>query len=164
MGKLTGKVKKASLAEEIQQARPFEGVQQEAYLSILRTAAELSRQTAVFLKDYGLTAAQFNVLRILRGAGVSGLCRHEIAERMVTAMPDVSRLLDRMEKLGWIARERSAKDRREVSTVITPAGLEKIAGLDKPMQRLHEKQFDGVEKGKLKKLAGTMATIRERVS
>ena len=159
-----GKLKKGSLAEEIQQTRPFDGVQQEAFISILRTAAELSRGTTTFLKEYGVTPAQFNVLRILRGAGAEGLCRHEIAERMVTAMPDVSRLLDRMEKLGWIARERSTKDRREVSTVITPQGLEKIAGLEKPIQRLHEEQFERIEKGKLKKLIATMAAIRERIS
>jgi len=157
------KGKKASLAEQIQQTRPFEGVQQEAFLNLLRTSEELAHWTGRFLKEHGLTHAQFNVLRILRGAGAAGLCRREISERMVTAMPDVSRLLDRMEKAGWIARERGEKDRREVSTVITPSGLEKLAALDKPIQRLHEKQFEGLEKGKLRKLIATLTAIREQI-
>src|ERR1700726_3987734 len=78
------------------------------------------------------TPSQHNVLRILRGAGMDGLRRNEISERMVTATPDMSRLLDRMEKAGWVTRERAENDRRQVSTYITKSGMDLLAKLETP--------------------------------
>ena len=111
------RTKKSSLATTLKQNRPFVSLEQEVYLSILRTASELSYAVDQFFRPFGITSSQYNVLRILRGAGVDGLCRNEISERMVTATPDMSRLLDRMEKAGWVTRERAEGDRRQVSTL-----------------------------------------------
>jgi DNA-binding MarR family transcriptional regulator len=157
------RMKQASLAEALQQTRPFAGVEQEAYLSILRTATELSHWTDQLLKSHGVTQAQYNVLRILRGAGADGLCRNQIAGRLVTAMPDVSRLLDRMEEAGWIERERGREDRRQVAAVITVAGTRLLAKLDAPLEDLHRAQFAKMGKGELKQLLATLTAVRERI-
>jgi len=155
--------KKASLAEALQQTRPFTDITQEAYLSILRTASEISHLGDHMLKEYGVTQAQYNVLRILRGAGCKGLCRNEIAERLVTAMPDVSRLLDRMEEAGWISRERGQKDRRQVSTFITPDGLALLKELDEPVKNAHRAQFKGMEESQLRELIELLTEVRKRI-
>ena len=90
--------KKSPLAVTLKQNKPFFSVQQEAFLSILRTASELSNSADKSLREFNITQQQYNVLRILRGAGAEGLCRNEISARMVASTPDMSRLLDRMEK------------------------------------------------------------------
>jgi hypothetical protein len=94
------------LQAEIKQSRPFPRPSAEAFLSIVRTAAVLEHQIGEVLRPHGITSTQYNVLRILRGAGARGLCGREIAERLVSRVPDVSRLLDRMEELGLLTRER----------------------------------------------------------
>src|ERR1700743_1572893 len=129
------RTKKSSLATALKQTRPFESLEQEVYLSILRTASELSYAVDQFFRPFGITSSQYNVLRILRGAGTDGLCRNEIPERMVTTTPDMSRLLDRMEKAGWVTRERAEDDRRQVSTYITRSGLELLDRLESPTTR-----------------------------
>ena len=126
------RTKKSSLATTLKQNRPFVSLEQEVYLSILRTASELSYAVEQFFRLFDITPSQFNVLRILRGAGEDGLCRNEISERMVTATPDMTRLLDRMEKAGWVTRERAEEDRRQVSTHITKSGMELLARLEEP--------------------------------
>src|ERR1700721_2231797 len=102
--------KKSPLAVTLKQNRPFVSVQQEAFLSILRTASELSNAADKLLRQFDITQQQYNVLRILRGAGTEGLCRNEISARMVASTPDMSRLLARLEKPGWIAREGGGDD------------------------------------------------------
>jgi DNA-binding MarR family transcriptional regulator len=154
--------KKTSLAEVLHQTKPFAGVEQEAYLSILRTASQLSHSADVFLKGHGVTQPQYNVLRILRGAGSEGLCRNQIAERLVTAVPDVSRLLDRMEDAGWIRRERGQQDRRQVSTTITEAGLKLLKTLDAPVNRMHGAQFKGMAAEQLQQLLEILTEVRSR--
>jgi DNA-binding MarR family transcriptional regulator len=123
---------KSSLATALKQNRPFVSLEQEVYLSILRTASELSYAIDQFFRPFDITPSQYNVLRILQGAGTDGLCRNEISERMVTATPDMTCLLDRMEKAGWVTRERAEEDRRQVSTHITKSGTELLAKLEKP--------------------------------
>src|SRR6187402_3588679 len=91
---------------EIKQTRPFRSIEEEAALSIVRTAAALEHTFAQAIKGYEVTSTQYNVLRILRGAGSEGLCRNEVGQRLVTKVPDVTRLLDRMEAAGLISRER----------------------------------------------------------
>jgi len=126
------RTQKSSLATALKQNRPFVSLEQEVYLSILRTASELSHAVDQFFRPFDITPSQYNVLRILRGAGTDGLCRNEISERMVTATPDMTRLLDRMERAGWVTRERAEEDRRQVSTHITKPGMELLARLEKP--------------------------------
>src|SRR5512135_1893170 len=115
------------LKAELKQRKPFRGIRHEAHLSIMRTAAELEHAMESAVKPHGITATQYNVLRILRGAGPEGLCRHEIGTRMLRRVPDVTRLIDRMEEMTLVARERAGRDRRFVTTRITDAGLKVLA-------------------------------------
>lgn len=112
-----------SLQEEIKQSIPFKSRRVEAFLNIIRTADLFSRRETEFLKPFNLTPSQYNVLRILRGAGPDGLPCSEISERMIARDPDVTRLLDRMEAKDLVKRSRDQRDRRVVTTTITDAGL-----------------------------------------
>jgi DNA-binding MarR family transcriptional regulator len=152
----------SKLQDEIRQSRPFRCVEEEAYLSIVRTAAMLEHSLAQALKPFAITATQYNVLSILRGAGDQGLCRNEVGGRLVTAMPDVTRLLDRMEDVGLIVRQRSTKDRRVVSTRLTKKGLDLVGRVDATVVEMHQKQFQGVDKRALKALIGVLGDVRER--
>ena len=120
----------SDLQAELKQTRPFKSPLEEAFVALQRTAAVLEHALETALKPSGITATQYNVLRILRGAGTQCLCRTEVGERMVRRVPDVTRLLDRLEETGYIARARGGDDRRYVTTTITPAGLEALATLD----------------------------------
>src|SRR5690348_11446657 len=122
-----------SLRSEIKQTKPFASLEEEAQLNLERTAAVLGHAFAESLKPYGVTPTQYNVLRILRGAGAEGLCRNEVRDRLISQVPDVTRLLDRLEDSGLIERERSTTDRRQVATRITAAGLELLQALDEPV-------------------------------
>ena len=124
------------LQEEIKQTKPFHNLRHEVFVSIARTAAVLNHAFEHELKRHGITLTQYNVLRILRGAGPKGLCRYEISNRLITQVPDVSRLLDRMTKAGLATRERDSSDRRLVAACITPAGLAMLATLDAPTEAL----------------------------
>src|SRR3954465_9448055 len=112
----------SKLGAEIKQHKPFSSPEQEALLSIERTAAVLGHAFAEALKPFGITPTQYNALRILRGAGKDGLCRNEVRERLISQVPDVTRLLDRLEEMKLIDRERSSEDRRLVTTRITTKG------------------------------------------
>jgi DNA-binding MarR family transcriptional regulator len=128
------------------------GAADSAFLAVMRAAGGLLRGVEVLLNRYGLTGTQYNVLRILRGAGDDGACGREIANRLITAEPDITRLLDRMEKRGLISRRRDAKDRRFVTTRIAPSGLEILATLDAPVAALHRRQFGKVSGAELRRL------------
>lgn len=107
------------------------------FLAIMRAArSELDAFDALFAA-HGLTNAQYNVLRILRGAGPEGLCRNEVRDRLLTRMPDVTRLLDRMEEAGWIRRERREDDRRQVETHLTRTGRTLVDSLDAAVTATH---------------------------
>ncbi|HVX38623.1 MAG TPA: MarR family transcriptional regulator [Gemmatimonadaceae bacterium] len=149
-----------SLRDEIKQQKPFASLEQEAFLSIERTAAVLSHAFADTLKPHDITPTQYNVLRILRGAGRTGLCRNEIRDRLVAQVPDVTRLLDRMEDAGWIERERDTADRRLVSTRITPRGLALLRSLDGAVAR-HEKRLGHLTRAQLKSLIELLALARD---
>jgi len=110
------------LQDEIKQSKPFARPSDEALLSILRTATVLEHGSNELLRPFGITITQYNVLRILRGAGARGLCGREVGERLISRVPDVSRLLDRMAEIGLLAKERDAADRRHVTARITPKG------------------------------------------
>lgn len=131
----------ATLQEELKQNKPFKSSEEELYLSIIRTAAVLEHAIGQALKAYRITPTQYNVLRMLRGAGSAGLCRNEVGERLVTSVPDVTRLLDRMEETGWIARERSDQDRRFVRARISPRGLELVNKMDSAVTAIHKNQL-----------------------
>ena len=150
-----------SLHDEIKQTKPFASLEQEAMLSVERTAAVLGHALADALKPYGVTPTQYNVLRILRGAGPDGLCRHEVRARLVAQVPDVTRLLDRLEEVGLVTRERSASDRRLVTTRITAQGLEVLAQLDEPITEIHRRQLGHMDERQLRTLIDLLAVARE---
>jgi DNA-binding MarR family transcriptional regulator len=156
--------KKVSLATALKQTRPFVSLEQELYLSLLRTTSELSHAVDQFFRPFGITSSQYNVLRILRGAGADGLCRNEISERMVTATPDMSRLLDRMEKACWVTRERAEDDRRQVSTYITKSGMELLAKLETPTNDFMMRLFAGAAVSDLKTVLKVNDRIRTKLS
>ena len=149
------------LQDEIKQTRPFASLQQEAYLSIGRTWAAMEHAFAETLKPHGITPTQYNVLRILRGAGDTGLCRSEVIERMISRVPDATRLLDRMESANLIVRERSSQDRRFVTTRITPEGRHLLAEMDAPVDALHRRQFGDLEEAELRRLIELLGLARE---
>ena len=140
------------LQHEIKQARPFSSLEEEAFLNLARTASELADDIELLLRDHGISAAQYNVLRILRGAGSAGLCRNEIRDRLVARMPDVTRLLDRLETLGMITRQRDTVDRRQVGTFITDAGAVLLAQLDDPVTDTHRRQLQHFSRDELRTL------------
>jgi len=116
------------------------GPEEAAFLDLLRTTDMLSRSLSHVLKAEELSSTQYNVLRILRGAP-DGLPCGEIASRMITRDPDVTRLLDRLEKRGLISRDRDTRDRRTVIGRITHEGLKLLARLDGPVQAAHRRQL-----------------------
>ncbi len=148
------------LQDEIKQGRPFDSLEQEALLSIERTAAVLMHAFADSLKVHGITPTQYNVLRILRGAGTEGLCRNEIRDRLVAQVPDVTRLLDRMEEGGLVARERAESDRRLVTTRITRDGLTLLKRLDAPVVATHRRQLGHLSPSKLRMLITLLGEAR----
>jgi DNA-binding MarR family transcriptional regulator len=153
----------STLRAEIKQTKPFESLEQEAQLSIERTSAVLGHALAEAFKPYGITATQYNVLRILRGAGKAGLCRNEVRDRLIAQVPDVTRLLDRMEESGVIARERSSEDRRLVTTYITAAGTTLVHKLDAPIAKVHREHLGHMSDKQLKTLIDLLAMARDGV-
>ncbi|HET8774141.1 MAG TPA: MarR family transcriptional regulator [Thermoanaerobaculia bacterium] len=122
------------LKQELKQKKPFPSVQEEAILAIVRTADQLVVPMNDVLRGANLSQSQYNILRILRGSAPEGLPCGEISERMVRRDPDLTRLLDKLEARGLVARERSTADRRVVLASITEDGLALLASLDKPVQ------------------------------
>ena len=115
------------------------------------------------LKPHGITATQYNVLRILRGAEPAGLCRNELRDRMLTRMPDVTRLLDRMEDAKLVARARDSEDRRMVSTRITPRGLRLLDELEDAVTQEHMRRFHHLSKAQLKTLIELLDAVRDKL-
>ncbi|MGH9795991.1 MAG: MarR family winged helix-turn-helix transcriptional regulator [Candidatus Acidiferrales bacterium] len=134
----------------------------EAYVYILRTADALARAVEQLLSSAGLTGAQYNVLRILRGAGGEGLACGEIGERMITRDPDITRLLDRLEARKLITRARDRRDRRVIAVRITQAALRILKELDGPVQQLHRRQLRHMGTRKLAALNRLLQEARGR--
>jgi DNA-binding MarR family transcriptional regulator len=148
---------------EARRRKSFESVHEEVFLHIQRTAEALMWGVMEALKPAGLTPTQYNVLRILRGAGAEGLACREIAERMVNRDPDITRLLDRLEGQKLVKRSREKKDRRVVMTYITAEGLRVLKELDGPMAELHERQLGHLKEQHLQNLAGLLENARRGV-
>ncbi|AWN24648.1 MarR family transcriptional regulator [Deinococcus irradiatisoli] len=122
-----------------------------AFLAVQRLAQHQLTQTANLLKAQGLSPAQYNVLRILRGASEALTCG-EIAGRLIAHDPDVTRLLDRLEQQGWVSRSRERPDRRVVTSRLTASGRELLVALDQPLGELHRAQFAHLDAGQLGQL------------
>lgn len=148
------------LRDEIKQSKPFESREEEAYLNLQRTAEQLRRRAGDALKRSKLSATQYNVLRILRGAGRPGLPCSEIGARMVTHDSDITRLLDRLEQKGLIERARSADDRRVVVARATRKALDLLALLDVPVRESSKKLMAGLSAQELDNLNATLERLR----
>ena len=143
-------------------SRPTLPVEARIFISLQKTADCLGLEAEQLLKPHGLTGTQYNVLRILRGAEPAGLACNGIGERMISHDPDMTRLLDRMEKRGLISRQRQTDDRRVIKTRITPAGLALLKSLDQPVRELHKRQFHHLPAARLKTLAELLEEVRAR--
>ena len=149
-----------NLQEEIKQTKPFGSLQEELWLNLSRTTAQVGHVIEQRLRSYGLSPTQYNVLRILRGAGPSGLSCGEVAERMLTRDPDITRLLDRLERRGLVVRARASADRRVITVRITPEGLRILAKLDKPVAECHRRQLGHLGQRPLKRLIELLNSTR----
>jgi DNA-binding MarR family transcriptional regulator len=149
------------IQQEIQQTKPIPSLEEEAYLNVQRTANMLLQGLTEVLRRHDLTPTQYNVLRILRGAGDKGLTAGEVGDRMITRDPDVTRLLDRLEKRGLAERWRCTHDRRVVWTRITPAGLASIAPLDDEIAQMHLSQLGHLGEERLTSLIALLESSRE---
>jgi DNA-binding MarR family transcriptional regulator len=138
-------------------------LEEDVFVGIVRTADALARGGEAVLKPFGLSATQYNVLRILRGAGEQGLACREVGCRFISRDPDITRLLDRMESRGWIARARETEDRRVVKTRITAEGLRILADLDAPVRDFHRKQLRHMPAKELRQLALLLDRARSQV-
>jgi DNA-binding MarR family transcriptional regulator len=127
-------------------------LEDQIFVALLKASDSLASQADQLIKANGLTSAQYNVLRILRGAGPEGLPCNTIAERMISRDPDMTRLLDRMEKRDVISRERQIEDRRVVKARITDEGLKLLKKMDAPIRELHKSQFAHMTSARLKTL------------
>ena len=150
------------LQAEIRQRKPFVSIEEETYLNLVRTADALTRELELLLQPYGLTSTQYNVLRILRGAGEEGATCSGISERLLAFDPDVTRLLDRLEKVQLVQRSRSTTDRRVVMTTITAEGLALLEQLDGPVESLLKQQFKGIGRERLRQLITDLEEIRSK--
>jgi DNA-binding MarR family transcriptional regulator len=156
--------KRSSLAAAIKQGKPFKSPQQELYISIVKTASELSLSTGRFLRAYGITQVTYNVLRILQGSGPEGLGRNEISERMITPAPDMTRLLDRMERDGLVVRTRGQEDKRQVATTITQTGSALLARVEGPLLKLHVEQLAKLPATEIRAAIQWLEAVREGIS
>ena len=154
---MTGQIRK-----ETRQKKPFRRVEDEAFVNLLRTVDALMQGVATTLKPSGLSPAQYNVLRVLRGAGPDGLACREIGERMIAKDPDITRLLDRLEERDLISRSRDRADRRVITTRITDKGMRILKELDKPIEELHVKQLGHLGEQRLRSLVDLLEAARAR--
>jgi len=150
-----------NLRDDLRQKKPFSSIHQEAHLNVVRTSSTLQDSVEELLKPHGISGTQYNVLRILRGAEPEGLCRNELRDRMLTRMPDMTRLLDRMEDAGLVARTRDADDRRLVFTRITKEGRRLVDELDRPMEQLHKDQLGHLSAPQLRTLVDLLTLTRK---
>jgi DNA-binding MarR family transcriptional regulator len=135
------------------------GIEDQVFVAVLKAADALASQAEQLMKASGLTGAQYNVLRILRGAGPEGLPCNAVSERMISRDPDMTRMLDRMEARQWITRERQQDDRRVVKARITDEGLKLLKKLDAPVRELHKRQFAHISPARQKTLLEVVSEV-----
>lgn len=157
------------LASEIGKRRPFELAEQEAYLNILRTTALFAADFNHLFKQHNLTEATYNALRILRGCKADpgapyGRTCSQVGQHLIAQVPDVTRLVDRLEELGLAERRRCAKDRRVVYVAITDKGMDVLAQLDGPVLELHKTHLGHMTQQELNSLSELLTKARRSVA
>jgi DNA-binding MarR family transcriptional regulator len=150
-----------TLKQELRMTRGFSSPEEELNLNLQRTVGLLSRPMLRFLKAHGLSPAQYNILRILRGQTDGQLACSQIGLRMVTREPDVTRLLDRLEKDGLVGRVRSDTDRRVVRISITKAGRSLLAELDEPMRQIHRDSLGHLTRAEIREMNRLLVKARQ---
>ena len=151
---------KSELQLEIDKRDPFDSLEQEAYLNIARSQGFLGQEFERLFQQHGVSAPQYNVLRILRGHGGEGVSCLAIARNMVHRTPDITRLGDRLEQAGLVKRGRTKEDRRVVLLKITPAGLALLARLDAPVSQMHKRLLGHLDAKELAELNRLLAKAR----
>jgi DNA-binding MarR family transcriptional regulator len=146
---------------EIKQSRPFARIEEAAFVNLIRTADRLMAAEAQVMKPWDISPTQYNVLRILRGAGEDGLCCGEVGERMVTRDPDITRLLDRMEARGLVTRARDRKDRRVITVRITKTGLQTLEEMQPALEEFARRHLGRLGQQKLRTLVELLEEARE---
>ncbi len=151
------------LQRELKKKRPFASAEEEALLNLWRTHDQFQIRFVRFFREFGLTASQYNVLRILRGEGQPLPCL-EIADRLITAVPAITGLVDRLEAMELITRDRSTDDRRVVYVAISPRGLECINRMDGPLAALHKRMIGHLPRAELAQLSRLLEKARSEVA
>jgi len=148
------------IQRELQQTRAPRSLQEEASLNIVRTADVLMQALGDVLKPYMLSATQYNVLRILRGAGNDGVSCKEIGKRLLARDPDITRLMDRLEQRGLVLRDRAKEDRRVVTHRLTESGEELVNELQRPIETLHQRCIGHMKPERLRNLIELLEEVR----
>ena len=151
------------LLREVKRTPSFTSLEEEVFLNLILTADQLAREQDELLRSHQISSEQYNVLRILRGAGESGLTCTEIGPRMLTRSPDITRLLDKLEGRGLIVRTRSNEDRRIVRATIASVGLSVLRILDNPLQELHRASLRHMSRADLAKALELLEAMRTSV-
>lgn len=153
----------ASLRQQLKKKGPFDSIEQEAMLSILRTSDLLENRLARLLRQYELTPSQYNAMRIMRGEGVPMPCL-EVAERMIQVAPAITRVVDQLVDRGFVNKQQSDEDRRVFLVDLTKGGVRLLKKLDDPIQTLHQTLLSHVSKSDLKTLNAILESAREGIA
>jgi len=148
------------LLQELKQTKESWSIHTEAYLNLQRTAELQLDELAALLKNYGLTAPQYNVLRILRGAGEAGIPSSLIGERMLNRDSDITRLVDRLVAAGHCNRTKGKLDKRVTNVTITELAMQLLERLDKPVDELHRRQFGQLSEEEAGTFIGFLESVR----
>ena len=151
-----------SLQVELKKRNPFDSVEQEAMLSLMRTTDLLENRLARLFREYGLTPTQYNVLRILRGEGKPMPCL-EVAERMIQVAPAITRVVDQLLRLKLITKTQSDSDRRVFEIELTTAATKLLKKMDQPVLDLHASLLSSVKKSDLRSMIRTLEVVRSGV-
>ena len=151
------------LQQELKKRNPFESLEQEAVINILRTNDQLENRFGKLFREYGITSSQYNVLRILRGEGTP-LPSLEIADRMIQVVPAITGLIDRLEKQELVRRHRCDKDRRVIYIELTDKARKLLAQIDQPLMDLHREVIGHLTADELRELSRLLEKARERLT
>jgi DNA-binding MarR family transcriptional regulator len=158
------KLQMTSLKQEIVQERPFSSAEEEALLNVMRTSDTLQRAFQRRTRKWGVTSTQYNVLRILRGAQPRGLTCAALGSRMITAEPDITRLLTRLKALKLIRQHRDRNDRRVVWTQISEDGLELLKSMDPLIEQLPHEMLGHISRAELAEFIRLLELAREKIA
>ena len=151
----------SKLRDELKKTTPFSSLNEEAYLNLERSHSVISYQFELVFKDYGITPVQYNALRIINGSSPEGIPSLDIADRLISRVPDITRLIDRMMKEDWVKRKRDAHDRRVVRIRITPKGEKLLHSIAPALHQTQKSLFKSLSRDELKTFNALLEKARE---